>query len=152
VARTLLNALPDSALIPLFVVVAVAVALGGLALVRIFLPRWRAEESSQVVLAASAIVMTFFALLLALVIVDLYTGYKEASGDVTKQANTLNKIVQDAGAFPVTQQTAMKRAVAEYVIEVRDHEFPALRAGDEDPRIQERLTEISIDDLAGLYA
>lgn len=124
-------------------VVAVGLALGGLALVRGFIPSWRDEASSQVVLAATAIVMTFFALLLALVIVDLFTSYKDASSDVTAEANTLSKIVQDADAFPVPQQTAVRKAVAAYVVEVRDHEFSDLRSGRQDPDTDRRLTEIS---------
>lgn len=141
--RTLLNALPDWALIPIFVIVAVGITLAGLAVVRILIPSWRDEASSQVVLAATAIVMTFFALLLALVIVDLYTSYKDASADVTAEANTLDKIVQDSSAFPQPQQQSVKRAVGEYVVEVRDHEFPALKDGQQDPRMDAKLAEIS---------
>lgn len=98
--RALLNALPDWALILLFVIVAVLIGLGGAILVRrTRLAAWRDEESSQVVVGITAIALTFFALVLALVLVDLYANYKDASGNVTNEANTLVKVIQDADAF-----------------------------------------------------
>jgi hypothetical protein len=142
-ARTLLNALPDWALIVIYVATAILLAVGGVVLVRVFLPAWRDEKSSQVVLAVSAIVMTFFALLLALVIVDLHASYKEAAANVDDEANSLSKIETDADAFPEAPKTSVERAVVDYVVEVRDHEFPALRAGHADPGAQQKLLMIS---------
>ncbi|HEY3701513.1 MAG TPA: DUF4239 domain-containing protein [Acidimicrobiales bacterium] len=142
-ARALLNAVPEWALIVVFVVAAVILAIGGIALLRAFLPAWRDESSSQVVLAVSAIVMTFFALLLALVIVDLHGSYKDASTDVEEEASSLSKIETDADAFPDAPKASVEKSVADYIVEVRDHEFPALRAGHEDPESQRKLLEIS---------
>src|SRR5205085_11016528 len=81
VGRTLLNALPEWALVVIFAAVPVLLAVGGLLFLRRFFAGWRDESSSQVVLAATAIVMTLFALLLALVVVDLQgatTGHPTA--------------------------------------------------------------------------
>jgi hypothetical protein len=143
-SRLLLNSLPDWALILIFVGVVVLIAVAGLAAVRIWLPTWKDEESSQTVVGVGAIAMTFFALMLALVIVDLYTSYKEASADVTKEANTLIKIIQDADAFPPDHEEAVRQAVQNYVREVRDDEFPALRDGHEQDRSPAQLLEISV--------
>ncbi len=142
--RALLNNLPDWALILIFITVAVIIGVGGELLVRTRLPGWRAEASSQSILAVSAIAMTFFALVLALVVVDLYTSYKDASAGVTAEANSLIKIIQDADAFPPENENAIKDAVHRYVTEVRDHEFPALRQGNEDPQSLARLLGISV--------
>lgn len=142
--RPLLNALPDWALILLFVGVVVLIALGGLYLVRTRLPSWRAEESSQVVLAVSAIVMTVFGLLLALVIVDLYTSYKDAAAAVDKESHTLSKLVQDADAFPPSKEEAVRQAVTNYITEVRSHEFPDLRAGHHNIGSVTQLLRISL--------
>jgi hypothetical protein len=142
-ARALLNALPDWALIIVFVAAAVILAVGGVAVVRAFLPAWRDERSSQVVLAVSAIVMTFFALLLALVIVDLHSSYKEASGNVDGEANSLSKLETDADAFPDSPKASVEKSVADYIVEARDHEFPALRAGHADPGTQQKVLQIS---------
>ena len=98
--RTLLNALPEWALVVIFAAVPVLLAVGGLLFLRRFFAGWRDESSSQVVLAATAIVMTLFALLLALVVVDLQGSYNGASNGVGEEGNSLNKIEQDADAFP----------------------------------------------------
>jgi len=143
IGRTLLNSLPEWLLIALFVAVATAGALGGLALVQRHLPAWRDESSSQVVVAVTAIVMTLFALLLALVLVDLHSSYRDASSGVGDEANSLNRIEQDADAFPAAQKASVERAVANYIVEVRNHEFPALRAGHEDQKAETRLLQIS---------
>jgi hypothetical protein len=142
--RPLLNALPNWALILLFVGIVVLVALGGLYVVRSRMPSWRAEESSQVVLAVSAIVMSIFGLLLALVIVDLYTSYKGASSAVDGEAHTLSKLIQDADAFPPSTEEAVRRAATGYIAEVRTHEFPDLRAGHHTVGSLTQLLRISI--------
>lgn len=140
--RTLLNALPDWALIVSFGAGAVLLAVIGLVLVWTLLPGWTDERSSQVVLGVCAIAMTFFALLLALVIVDLHASYKQASTNVGDEANTLNKIEQDADAFPKQPKASVEKAVAGYIVEVRDHEFPALRVGRQDERAEQKLLQI----------
>jgi hypothetical protein len=142
--RALLNNLPDWGLILIFIAVAVVIGLGAEFLVRTRLPAWRAEASSQSILAISAIAMTFFALVLALVVVDLYTAYKDASAGVTAEANSLIKIIQDADAFPPQEEHAIMDAVHKYVAEVENHEFPALRQGTEDPLSLDRLLQISV--------
>jgi uncharacterized membrane protein len=120
VGRALLNDLRSWALILLIVGIVALVALGGFVLTRTRLSRWSSEPSSQTVIGVTAIAMTFFALLLALVIVDLYTAFKGAEDDVTKEANTLAKIIQDADAFPPPHEEAVRQAVHNYVKEVRD--------------------------------
>jgi hypothetical protein len=143
--RALLNALPDWALILVFVTVALLVGFGALTLaLRTGLLAWRDEASSQVVASITAIALTFFALVLALVLVDLYANYKDASGNVTNEANSLIKVVQDADAFPPAREEAVRRAVQSYVKEIRDHEFPALRDGRKEERSPAELLRISV--------
>ena len=139
----MLNTFPEWALVVLFVGVALLLAFGGLYLVRRHAPSWRDESSSQVVLGVTAIVMTLFALLLALVVVDLHTSYRDASNGVGDEANSLNRIEQDADAFPAARKAAVERAVANYIVEVRKNEFPALREGREDQKAEKRLLQIS---------
>jgi hypothetical protein len=142
--RTLQNDVPAWALVVTFAVVPVLIGLGGMVLVQTRLSAWRAEESSQVVLAVSAIAMTFFALVLALVIVDLYTSYTTAEADVTKESNTLIKLIQDADAFPLPQEEGVRLAVHNYVREVVEQEFPALREGRAAPQSPRQLLQISV--------
>jgi hypothetical protein len=135
---------PAWALVIIFVVVVVVIGVGGMVLVQTRLSAWRSEASSQVVLAVSAIAMTFFALVLALVIVDLYQSYTTAEADVTRESNTLIKVVQDADAFPIPQEEVVRQAVHNYVREVEEQEFPALREGRAAPRSPTQLLQISV--------
>ena len=142
VARDLLNDLPDWALALIFVVGTVIVVLAGFALVRRLLPAWRNERSSQTIAGVAAMVMTIFALVLAFVIVNLYNSYDSAVNNVSAEATSLTELVQDAREFPPAAQRRIDRAVAQYVVEVREREFGQLRIGREDPRSQQLLANM----------
>jgi hypothetical protein len=141
-ARDLLNDLPDWLLAVIFVLGTVIVALVGFVLVRRFLPAWRAERSNQVIGGAAAMVMTMFALVLAFVIVDLYDGYNGAANNVTDESTSLTELVQDVRATPPPVRTKIERTVAQYAVEVRDHEFGKLRDGLDDPRAEQLLNQL----------
>jgi hypothetical protein len=144
VGRSLLNSLPDWALILLFLAVTGLIAFAGFVLIRrTKLSAWRDETSTQSVVGITAIAMTFFALVLALVLVDLYANYKDASSNVTNEANRLITVIQDADAFPQQEEDAIREAVRSYVREIREREFPALRDGREEHRSPEQLLRIS---------
>jgi Protein of unknown function (DUF4239) len=140
--RDLLNDLPDWGLALIFVLGTVILALAGLALVCRFLPKWRNERSSQTVAGVAAMVMTIFALVLAFVIVNLYNSYDSAVNNVAAEATSLTELVQDAQEFPPPVRRQILTAIARYVVDVRDREFPALRAGHKEPRSQQFLTKI----------
>jgi len=131
--RYLLNNVSDWVLASLFIAASIAVALGGWALVRRFLPGWQDAESAGTVVGITAMLMTVFALVLACVIVNLYSGYVSAEDNVSAEASSLRALVRTAGAFPAAQRWRVNRAVAEYVTEVRDREFALLRTGQPDP-------------------
>jgi hypothetical protein len=131
-----LNDIPDWVLGVVFVGGTVVVTLVALALAIRLLPAWRSERSNQVVAGVAAMVMTMFALLLAFVIVNLYNSYDSAVNNVAAEATSLTELVQDVHGFPPAARRRIERAVAEYVAEVRDHEFRQLRAGHSDPRAQ----------------
>jgi hypothetical protein len=87
-------------------------------------------------------VMTMFAVLLAFVIVNLYSTYNSAVDNVAAEATSMTELVQDAGAFPPVVRRRIERAVAQYVVEIRVHEFRALTAGHAAPRAQPLLANI----------
>jgi hypothetical protein len=140
VGRDLLNHLPDWVLGLLVIGFSIAVALAGLALVRRFLSEWRDAESSQTIVGVVAMAMTLFALVLAFVVVNLYTGFISAQDSVSAEASSLRTLVRDAQAFPAAERIAIDRAVDDYVTEVRKREFPMLRNGHEDIDARRRLT------------
>ena len=138
-ARDLLNHWPDWVLGVVFIGGSVILTLGGLALVRRFLPGWRVVDSVDHVIGVAAMVMTLFALILAFVLFNLNSDYDSASAEVTAEANSLGALVLDARAFPTREQRLINAAVGRYVAEVRDHEFASLAKGHEDPLAQQLL-------------
>jgi hypothetical protein len=89
-----------------------------------------------------AAVMTLFALVLAFVVVNLYSGYEDASNNVGAEANSLSSVLTDVHAFPPAARRQVEAAVANYVREVRGDEFQRLRRGEDDPHAQARLNAI----------
>jgi Protein of unknown function (DUF4239) len=140
--RDLLNSLPESLLALMFVVLTVLVTLGALALVRTYLPTWRTTQAVEGVIGIAAMVMTLFALVLAFVVVNLYSDYNNAVVDVTDEANSLGAMVQDARAFSPAGRRSIDRAIAQYVIEVRGPEFRKLADGSTDPRAQQLVVGV----------
>jgi Protein of unknown function (DUF4239) len=142
VARDLLNSVPEGLLAVVFVGGVVVFSLGAFVLVSRLLPSWRNPDASQVIVGISAMAMTLFALVLAFVVVNLYSDYTAASGDVTDEANALGALVQNARAFPPQDRRSINRAVARYVREVRTREFKALADGDHDSVAEARALSI----------
>src|SRR5579884_1100714 len=93
---------------------AIIIALAAWALVRRLAPAWRDMESSQVVVGVAAMAMTLFALVLAFVVVNLYSGYESAVSAVGAEATALGGIVRDAQAFPLTERRRVDEVVAAY--------------------------------------
>lgn len=141
-ARSLLNHLSDWAIGPIFIVVSVAIALLGWWLMRRFLPAWRAAHSAEQVVGVAQMAMTMFALVLAFVVVNLYSGFESAVGSVSAEANSLSTLVRDAEVFPSAERGRIDRAVAAYADEVRNREFALLRKGREDPEARSRMSLI----------
>jgi hypothetical protein len=137
-----LNSLPEWALALLFVGGTVIVTLVAFKLVCRFLPEWRSAGSVEGVIGVAAMVMTLYALVLAFVVVNLYSDYTSASTDVTDEANALGALVQDVRAFPAADRLGVDRAVARYVVEVRNHEFPDLAHGGSDPRAERLVSGV----------
>jgi hypothetical protein len=143
-SRDLQNDLPDWAIGLIFVGGTLIVVLAGFVLVDRLLPAWRAERSAQVLGGVTAMVMTMFAVLLAFVVVNLYNSYDAAANNVASEATALTELVQDVRDFPPAVRRRIERAVAQYVVEVRDREFKTLEnTGREDLRAEQLLANIN---------
>ena len=140
--RDIDNHVADWVLALIIVGGSVILTLLGYALVQRFLHAWRSESSSQTVAGITAMVMTMFAVLLAFVIVNLYNSYDSASANVGLEATSLSDLVRDAGNFAPAARRNIERAVARYVVEVREGEFATLRHGRADPRTAQRLDDL----------
>src|SRR5581483_2916575 len=133
---------PDWGLALIIVGGTVIVVLLGLRLVNRLFPAWRSESSSQTVVGVVAMVMTMFAVLVAFVIVNLFNSYEGASTNVANEAASLTDLARDARHFPPTERQRIERAIAQYVVEVRQREFHTLSMGKEDARAQQLLGNI----------
>jgi hypothetical protein len=142
VGRDLDNNVADWALALIIVGGTVILVLAAYALVKRFLRAWRDESSSQTVAGIAAMVMTMLAVLLAFVIVNLYNSYDSAVNNVALEATSLSDLVRDVGNFPPAARRRIERAVAQYVVQVREHEFQTLRHGNADPRAQQLLDNL----------
>lgn len=129
--RGILNSVPDWALLVIVCVGLPAVSVAAFFVVVRRLGSWRTDESSAIVVAVGAMVMTLFALVLAFAAVNLYDGYRSAQGNVDEEANALGQIMRDARVFPVADRDRVDRALISYIHVVTRTEFPAMRVGDE---------------------
>jgi hypothetical protein len=129
VTRDPQNDLPDWAIGLIFVVGTMLLALAGFGLVHRLLPAWRDERSNQVLGGVAAMVMTMFAVLLAFVIVNLYNSYNGAVDNVAAEATSLTELLEDTDSFPPAERRRVERAVAQYVVEVRNREFQPFKTG-----------------------
>jgi hypothetical protein len=130
VVRDALNSVPDWALLVIVCVGLPAVSVGVFFLVARWLDWWRTGESSAIVVAVGAMVMTLFALVLAFAAVNLYDGYRNASSTVDEEANALTQIMRDVRIFPVAERDRVDRALVTYIHTVTTVEFPGMRTGD----------------------
>ena len=62
--------------------------------------------------------------------------------NVAAEATSLTELVEDAGTFPPVVRRRIERAVAEYVVEVREREFETLRNGNADSRAEQLLANL----------
>jgi hypothetical protein len=129
VIRSILNTVPEWALLVVVVVGLPALAVSVFFVVRGRLDSWRTDSSSAIVVAVAAMVMTLFALVLAFAAVNLYQGYNDASANVTDEANALGQIQRDVRVFPVPARDRVDTQLIAYIDVVRNVEFPAMRDG-----------------------
>ncbi len=127
--QALLNALPEWALFILFVIVPVVLTLLGSFCIRKFLPHWKRPGSEETVGIALGVLSTFFALVLAFAIVNLYQRYDDASYRVDATASALIALSHDAGAFPAPEQRRINLAIVSYSHHLTTSVFPGLREG-----------------------
>ncbi|MEU2632410.1 hypothetical protein [Kitasatospora sp. NPDC007106] len=73
-----------------------------------------------------------YGIILAFVIVNLWTQLETASTVVATEATSASKIVRDVGAFPAEPRAAVNAAVRDYVHAVVEETWPRMKAGTAD--------------------
>jgi hypothetical protein len=137
VFRALVNSVPTGLLVLLGVGLVLAVVLGGVWLVRRYVPATRegfdAEVSSQMLGVAA----TLFGLLLAFVVVLAFQAYSDAEDNVRLEADSLAQVLRDSQGLPEADRAVITAAIGSYVTAVVEDEWPRLRDGHSSPRAGE---------------
>jgi len=140
--RSVVDTVPVAVLVLAGVAFVLGIVLGGIWLVRRFVPATRegfdAEVSSQML----GVVATLFGLLLAFVVVLAFQGYDDADQNVRLEADSLAQVIRDSGAFERPDQARLDAAIGAYVRAVVDDEWPLLRKGRSSDRAAQAVAQL----------
>ncbi|MEV8096930.1 DUF4239 domain-containing protein [Kitasatospora sp. NPDC085879] len=110
----------------------VVVALLGSALTRRRYPQTASGDHNDMVGVVLSMFGAIYGVILAFVIVTLWTQLESAETVVATEATAAAQIVRDAQAFPPGQRDQVNRAVDGYVHAVVEQQWPLMRAGEGD--------------------
>ena len=113
----------------LFIVVGVAVSLGGMLLVRRRVALSTLEEHREVAGFIYAIIGVIYAVLLAFVVVVVWQQQEEARVRVEQEANGIADLYRGAQAFPASVRTQLRGELRAYTEAVLKAEWPDMGAG-----------------------
>ena len=142
--RTLLNTLPTWLLAIVTVGGAVAISLGGLALVRRRLPELERHGSNDIVGVAIGVLAAVLGILLGFVTVSLYQDFTDAEATVQREATEVVQLYNDSLAFSPAAAHRMRREIKSYLATVRFREWDTMREGNADAHLGD-------DRIADLY-
>ncbi|MFE3585673.1 bestrophin-like domain [Streptomyces vinaceus] len=125
----LLNHLPTTWLALLVVGGIIAAALVGSVLATRFFPALAGGENNDMVGVVLGMFGAIYGIILAFVIVNLWTDLQNAETVVAAEASAVSQIARDAEAFPPDTRDAVHGRVREYVHAVVERQWPMMRAG-----------------------
>jgi len=138
-ALKLLNALPTAWLGILGVGLAVALAVGGLLVVRRIVPSSTLQVHNDVAGFIYAVLGVIYAVLVPFVLVIVWEEFRDALNDASGEAQTLIGLHQDAEQLAGTRGREIIAAEERYARAVIDDEWPRLARGEESPKVDEAL-------------
>ncbi len=127
--RTLLNTFPTWLLALATVGVAVALSLGGLALVRRRFPELERHRSNDIVGVVVGVLAAVLGILLGFVTVSLYQDFTDTEATVQSEATELIQLYSDVQAFEPSGADAIREEIKDYVAAVRFSEWDRMRDG-----------------------
>lgn len=114
-------------------------AVGGLVLVQRLVPSEVRRKQNDVVGFIYAVLGVAYAVLLGLMVVAVWQGWKAAESTAAEEANELAAIFWLAHSFPEPQDREMQRLTRAYARAVVEEEWPKMREGGESARAWELL-------------
>lgn len=117
----------------LFVIVPALAAVGAQILFRRIVPNERLIPHHDVAGFLVAVVGVLYAVVLGFVVVISWTGFDSAQQNADLEAGDVADAFGFATMLPEPRRTDMRHALAAYAVEVRNHEWDAMRSGRQDP-------------------
>jgi len=120
---------PTLILMLILVVGSVTLCVGGLVVVRRFVPHHRLKIHNDVAGPIFATIGVAYGVLLAFVVVIVWQNYDKSRVNVEKEANCMVDIYADVECFPAEFKEAVRLAIREYDKTVVNEEWPMLASG-----------------------
>jgi len=130
---------PASLTLVVFVVIPAALAVGMQMLFRRVVPHERLIPHHEVAGFLVAVVGVLYAVVLGFVVVTSWSAFDSAQQNADAEAGNVGDAFGFARMLPEPRRTDMQRALAAYAVEVRDHEWDAMRDGNQDVRARALL-------------
>lgn len=111
----------------LLVIVVSAVACGLVVLMDKLIPADRREVDAEAIGFVFAIVGVLYAIVLAFVVIDVWTKMTEAEANVFREANALVEEYRYAQSLPDAQRLEIQRISQDYATQVIQSEWPQMR-------------------------
>ncbi|MFA6320470.1 MAG: DUF4239 domain-containing protein [Candidatus Omnitrophota bacterium] len=143
-AQKLLYYVPPMILGVVIILIFVGFAIGGILLVRRFIPHHKLKVHNDV---ASAIFNTLgvaYTVLLAFVVVIAWQNYDKCGVNVEKEANCVVALYRDSIAFPETFRNEARSLIKEYVVTIIKEEWKLIAKGQQSLAAHEILEKIWI--------
>jgi hypothetical protein len=103
--------------------ISVAIAVGGLGLIRKRIPPDRLKENHEVAAIIFNAFGLVYAVLLAFVVFVTWSTYNTADNNTEMEANKLSDLFLDAGAFPDSTRKEIRTAITEYAKSVVENDW-----------------------------
>lgn len=140
--REVLNTVPIAVLMVVSVIVAAAIILFAVWLVRRLVPATEDGFHAEISAPMLGVVAALFGLILAFVIILAYENFIEANANISREADAIASIVRDSDAFPEPGRANVQRAAGAYVRNVVEHEWDQMREGRDSELARGSMTEL----------
>ena len=115
----------------IFLFVSVTIGVGGLLLVRRFLPNRVLAKEHGFVGSITEVIGTMFAVLLAFLVVVVWQDHREQSQRTVEEACRLGNIYRDSRAFPEKEMVILQALVRSYTVALVTDAWPSMTQGRE---------------------
>lgn len=140
--RGLMNTVPVTVLMVVGILVAAVLVLAAVWIVRRLVPSTRDGFHAEISAPMLGVVAALFGLVLAFVIILAYENYTDTQKHIALEADSIASIVRDSDAFPEPGRTNVQQAAGVYARTVVDHEWEAMRDGNDSDLAKDSLDEL----------